>query len=145
VCFFQIHDASSDLIRVQCEGGAGQTTGLDLRARWTPPGGSDRSVTLPGWDNAYDVGEEIDWEIWIGGETSADNGRCRIWLNDVQVFDEDDMGTSGCYFKTGCYLQSNVHVRGEDPDDTAAVWIRGGSLVVEHPGYAAPTTPVWTG
>lgn len=145
VCFFQIHDASSDLVRVQCEGSAGQTTGLDLRVRWQPPGGSNQSATLPGWDNAYDVGDEVSWEISVGGETSADDGRLRIWINGELVFDEDDMGTTGCYFKTGCYLQSNVHIRGEDPDDTAAVWLRGGSLVVQHPGYPPPSTPVWTG
>src|SRR5690606_11914261 len=145
VCFFQIHDASSDLIRVQTEGDPGQTSGLRLRARWTPPGGSDDQTTLPGWDGTYDVGDVLAWEIWIGGPTSADDGRCRIWINESLVLDLEDMGADGCYFKAGCYLQSNTHTRGEDPDDTASADILAGSFQVWHTGYPEPTEPVFTG
>lgn len=137
ICFFQIHDASSDLVRVQTEGTTSQTTGLDIVARRTPPGGSEiKTVLLSG---SYNINTWINWEIRISA------GRLRIWLDSVLKLDVTGMGETGCYFKTGNYLQSNVDNYGESSSDTATVEMEAGSLQCWHTGYANPTTPVYTG
>src|SRR5690606_39755023 len=43
VCFFQIHDADSDLIRIQTEK---KGNGLCLAARWTPNSGGEQRKEL---------------------------------------------------------------------------------------------------
>jgi hypothetical protein len=136
ICFFQIHDASSDLVRVQTEGDPGATTGLEIVARRTPPGGSEiRTVLRTG----YSVGTWISWEIEI------DAGRLRIWLDGVVVLDVTGMGTSGCYYKTGCYLQTNTIKENGDASQWGAVEMEAGSLQHWHTGWATPTEPVFTG
>jgi hypothetical protein len=137
VCFFQIHDSSSDLVRVQTETGGSGPTGLRIRARRSPPsGGSEVITTIL---NSYTVGQWLDWDIRIV------NGTLSISLDGTQVLNASGMGTSGCYFKTGCYAQSNATTEGGDTSQFFSVEIAKGSLECWHTGYAAPTTPVFTG
>lgn len=137
VCFGQIHDASSDLIRLQCQGSTGQTTGLDIVARYTKDGDETTVVLI---ENGYDVGDSLGpCELLVRA------GTLTVRIDGALLLTVGDMGVPGCYFKAGCYLQSNVHEQGEDPDDEAAVQILAGSLQVWHTGYPTPTTPVYTG
>jgi hypothetical protein len=137
VCFGQIHDASSDLVRLQCQGSAGQTTGLDIVARYTK-NNSETTVVLI--DNGYNVGDSLGpCELLVRA------GTLTVRIDGALLLTVGNMGVAGCYFKAGCYLQSNVHEQGEDPDDEAAVQILAGSLQVWHTGYPTPTVPVYTG
>lgn len=135
ICFFQIHDADSDLVRVQTEGANGTSTGLSIVARRTPPGGGEIRTVLR---SGYDVGDWVDWEIRV------DAGRLRVTLDGSTVLDVTGMGRTGCYFKMGCYLQDNV-TKGAGSGDWGGVEVERGSFETWHTGYPAPTTPVYTG
>lgn len=135
ICFFQIHDASSDLARVQTEGTAGQTTGLDLVCRRTPPGGSEIKTVI----GSYSINTWINWEMRI------DSGRLRVIIDSATVLDVTGMGNTGCYFKHGCYLQDNVADYGATSASYGQVETEAGSFVTWHTGYSNPTTPVFTG
>jgi hypothetical protein len=137
VCFGQIHDASSDLVRLQTQGSSGQTTNLDIVARYTKDGDETTVVLI---DNGYDVGDSLG-----PCELRVNAGTLTVKIDGTLLLTVEDMGVPGCYFKAGAYLQSNVHEQGEDPDDEAAVRILAGSLQVWHTGYPTPTTPVFTG
>lgn len=138
VVIFQIHDSSSDLIRVLTETGGAGSTGLRIRARRTPPGGgTEEKTTLR---SAYEIGEWLDWEIRV------ENGDLTVTINDVVVLDVPGGGdTTGCYFKAGCYAQSNTETEDGDSDQSFAVELEAGSFQAWHTGYATPTTPVFTG
>lgn len=139
VCFFQTHDASSDLMRVITTDGGGGADGLRLEVKWTPPGSSDEQsqIIMP----TYELGQ------WVSWRQEFDDGIGRIILDEEIVWQEHGMGTPGCYFKTGCYNQANTDESrgGCDPGDYFDVEIMKGTLVCWHTGYAAPTTPVFTG
>lgn len=137
VCFFQIHDAKSDLVRVQTESGGSGPTGLKIVARRTPPGSSSEIATTI--RNAYTLNTWIDWDIRIV------NGTLSISLDGSQVLSASGMGATGCYMKTGCYAQSNTDTEGGDTSQFFAVEIAKGSLECWHTGYVNPTTPVFTG
>lgn len=137
VCFFQIHDSSSDLVRVQTESGGDGPTGLRIRARRTPPsGGSEITTTIR---SAYTLGDWMSWDIRIV------SGTLSITLDGTQVLSAGSFGTTGCYFKTGCYAQSNTSTEGGDDSQFFIVEMEKGSLQCWHTGYATPTTPVFTG
>lgn len=138
VVFFQIHDSSSDLIRVMTESGGSGSTGLRIRARRTPPGGgSEITTTLR---PSYEIGEWLDWEIRV------ENGDLRVIINDAVVLNVPGGGdTTGCYFKAGCYAQSNTETEDGDDEQFFAVEIEKGSFQAWHTGYATPTEPVFTG
>ena len=147
VCFFQSHGSSnspntSDLARVQTEGTNGTTTNLSIVCRYTPP--SSSSETRVVLRNGYNVNTWVNWRMMIGGDTSADNGRLRVWLDDVEVLNVTGMGQIGTYFKTGCYLQDSV-AEGATAGTGGTVEMERGSLQVWHTGYPAPTTPIFTG
>jgi hypothetical protein len=131
VVFFQCHDAESDLARVQLENGS-------IVCRRTPPGGDEiRTVLRTG----YSFGTWVDWEMRFV------SGRMTIILDGSTVMDVTGMGTSGCYFKTGCYNQvsSASDGGGATPGEYCQVTMQRGSLETWHTGYATPTTPVFTG
>lgn len=144
VCFFQCHDASSDLVRVITTSGGGGAQGLRLRALWTPPSNPDyegSAIIMA----AYDLGQWVDWEMRFV------NGRCYLFLNGQDVtpaeLAQENMGTTGCYFKTGCYNQANTDAErgGADPGDYFTVELAKGTLETWHTGYPTPTDPVYTG
>ena len=135
ICFFQIHDADSDLARIQTEGTTGTSTGLSIVCRRTPPGGSEVRTVLR---SGYDVGDWVDWEHRV------DAGRMRVILDGATVLDVTGMGRTGCYFKMGCYLQDNLD-KGAASGDWGGVEVERGSFVTWHTGYPSPSTPVYTG
>lgn len=138
VCFFQCHDAESDLIRIITTGGGGGAEGLRLKALWSPPGGgSEQSAIIL---NSYSLGQWVDWEMRFV------SGTCTVYLNGVAVLTKS-LGTNGCYFKTGCYNQvSNLSNGGSaDSGDYCEVQIKKGTLETWHSGYDSPTEPVFTG
>src|SRR5690606_30845434 len=103
VCVGQIHDASSDLIRVLTEVKSGVLT---LSARYSPPtGGSEQKYTLIG---NYDPMECHTIRIW------CNNGNLGIDVDGQTATSGLDGDTDGCYFKLGAYSQSNTDT--EDGD-----------------------------
>jgi hypothetical protein len=117
--FCQIHDASSDLIRVQTEGSLGA---LKLVARNTPPGSSTETVTTV--QASYTLGTDIVWRLEVIG------GSGKLYLGGTQVL-TFPAGESGCYFKAGCYAQSNSTI--DSASEYAAVELR--NLKCWHTGY----------
>lgn len=121
----QVHDSESDLVRVQTEGTS--TSNLKLVARNTPPGGgSEEVVTI---QSSYTLGDDIKWKL----EVIDGNGT--IYINGVAVR-TFPASTSGCYFKAGCYIQTNTSDIGEDPAEYGAVELR--ELQHWHTGWPAP-------
>ena len=73
-------------------------------------------------DTAYVLGTSFNLRIEAG------NGRVKVWYNDVLSMDWETVRT-GCYFKAGCYTQSNVE-KGDKPDAYGEVVIT--ALAISH-------------
>ena len=73
-------------------------------------------------DPAYVLGTSFNLRIEAG------NGRVKVWYNDVLSMDWETVRT-GCYFKAGCYTQSNVE-KGDKPDAYGEVVIT--ALAISH-------------
>lgn len=125
VCFFQIHDASSDLCRVQTEGTS--TTALKIVARNTPPGSSTETATTI--MASYTLGTEIAWRMEIIA------GVGKVFLNGTLVRTFPASAT-GLYFKVGAYAQSNETT--DSATEYVAVDIKAGSLKQWHTGWPTP-------
>lgn len=128
VCFSQIHNASSDLVRLQTEGSNGS---LKLVLRNTPPGSSTETVRTV--QASYTLGAEVSvaWSVVNGSGTVTINGTA--WTFPA--------GDTGCYFKYGAYAQTNETI--DNATDTCEVWVKNGSVETWHTGYPAPSTPTW--
>ena len=141
VCFFQIHDARSDLIRVITTNGGDGNEGLRLKVLWTPPDSSSESSEII--KGSYNLDEWVDWYIEVN------NGVLSIQLNGSTVIELDGMGSEGCYFKHGAYAQSAVNEKKDTEDGDGNQWFivetEKGSFETWHTGYPAPTTPDFTG
>jgi hypothetical protein len=98
----QIHDAKDDLLMVRLEG----------KKLFVERNG-DKDVEL---EKNYQLGTLFNLKIEAGG------GRIREFYNDVQKLDWT-VARRGCFFKAGCYTQSNVK-KGDLPDDYGEVLIR---------------------
>ena len=129
VCVMQVHDAKSDLCRVQTEGAAPDE--LRLVVRNTPPGGEEVVTTVV---PRYRLGDPLRARMEIL------DGVGEVWLAGFRAH-LFDARAGGCYFKTGAYAQSNVKDWGERPDTLASVDIRAGSLRHWHTGWPAPMAP----
>ena len=119
VVFCQIHDASSDLIRVQTEGSLGA---LKLVARNTPPGSSSETVTTV--QASYTLGTDISWRLEVI------NGAGKLYIGGVAVLNFP-CSASGMYFKAGAYAQSNSTI--DAASEYVAVELR--NLKTWHTGY----------
>ena len=97
----QIHDADSDLLMIRLEG----------RKLMVERSGLPDLVL----DDQYVLGTPFKVKIEAG------QGRVRVFHNGGQALDWE-VKRSGCYFKAGCYTQSNVK-RGDAPDDFAEVQV----------------------
>jgi poly(beta-D-mannuronate) lyase len=98
----QIHDASDDLIEVRVEG----------RKLLVERAGQD-SVLL---DRNYQLGTMFDLKIESG------SGHVRVFYNGEEKLDWL-IARRGCYFKAGCYTQSNIK-KGDAADDYGEVLIK---------------------
>lgn len=108
ICFAQIHNGGSDVIRLQTEGTS--PTSLKLVARHTPPGGSEVVTTI---QSSYTLGQVIDWKLECIG------GTIKVYLGGVVKYTGSGAYT-GCYFKAGLYLQSSVNnVNNTEGGDTS--------------------------
>lgn len=103
----QIHDAKSDLLMIRLEG----------RKLMVERSGLPDLVL----DDQYDLRTPFQVKIEAG------QGRVRVFHDGRQALDWE-VKQGGCYFKAGCYTQSNVK-RGDAPDDFAEVQIM--KLVLE--------------
>lgn len=91
----QIHDAKSDLVRVQTEGSS--IDALKLVSRNTPPGSdTEQTVTV---DSSYQLGD------LVVGRLEVIDGIGREYL-DGKLVRTFPAATDGCYFKVGAYVQS---------------------------------------
>lgn len=126
VCIFQIHDAEDDIIRVQVEGTS--TAALKLVARYSAPGGGSETTTT--LKDPYTVGTEVAWRIEVV------NGAGKIVLDGVQVM-TFGCNTTGCYFKTGAYAQTNSTLEGGAANGPIVVELR--DLAHWHTGWPTPT------
>lgn len=129
VCIAQIHDAASDLMRLQVEAGK-------LVCRNTAPGSS--SETTKTVQAVYRLGDPIVWDI------NVIDGLGSLYIGG-QLVQHFPAGESGLYFKAGCYLQTNVKDVGESASEYGLVEILNGTLTCWHTGYAIPApgpTPV---
>ena len=104
----QIHDKKDDVMMVRLEGQR-----LFIERNKTG------DVEL---DTAYVLGTSFNLRIEAG------NGRVKVWYNDVLSMDWETVRT-GCYFKAGCYTQSNVE-KGDKPDAYGEVVIT--ALAISH-------------
>ncbi|MFZ5829614.1 MAG: polysaccharide lyase family 7 protein [Planctomycetota bacterium] len=104
----QIHDAKDDLLMLRVEG----TKLLIERA-------AEEDLVL---DRNYRLGTPLELKIEAGG------GRVRVWIDGDQKLDWK-VARKGCYFKTGCYTQSNVE-KGDAADAYGEVVVY--RLAVEH-------------
>jgi hypothetical protein len=98
----QIHDAKDDIMMIRLEG-------KKLFVERT----GDKDVEL---DKNYQLGTLFNLKIEAGG------GHVRVFYNDAQKLDWA-VARRGCYFKAGCYAQSNVK-KGDLPEDYGEVLIR---------------------
>jgi hypothetical protein len=91
----QIHDAKSDLVRVQTEGSS--VDALKLVSRNTPPGSKDeQTVTV---DSSYTLGD------LVVGRLEVVDGVGREYL-DGKLVRTFPAASDGQYFKVGAYVQS---------------------------------------
>jgi poly(beta-D-mannuronate) lyase len=97
----QIHDADDDLLMIRLEGSKLMIERNDLP-----------NVLI---NKQYQVGTPLDIAIQAG------KGRVRVQCNGEQSLDWK-VSRSGCYFKAGCYTQSNPE-RGEAADAFGEVTI----------------------
>lgn len=104
----QIHDERDDLLMIRLEG----------RRLFVERNG-DKEVVL---DDRYELGAECSLKIEAGG------GRVCVLHDGVERLDWP-VSRKGCYFKAGCYTQSNLK-RGDTADAFGEVVIR--DLRVEH-------------
>jgi hypothetical protein len=98
----QIHDADDDLIEIRLEG-------KKLQVERS----GESSVIV---DRSYQLGREFNLKIEAG------NGGVRAFYNNEQQFDWP-VSRRGCYFKVGCYTQSNTK-KGDAAGDYGEVVIR---------------------
>jgi Alginate lyase len=98
----QIHDAKDDLLMVRLEGQK-----LIIERNKTG------DVEL---DANYKIGTFFDLKVEAG------NGHVKVWYNGTPKLDWEQ-SRKGCYFKAGCYTQSNVQ-KGDAPDAYGEVTIR---------------------
>lgn len=128
ICFAQIHNGGSDVIRLQTEGTSASS--LKLVARHTPPGGSEIVTTI---QSSYTVGDVIDWKI------ENINGTIKVYLGGVVKYTGNGKYT-GCYFKAGLYLQSSVNnvndTEGGDTSEYAELELK--DFMTWHTGYTLP-------
>ncbi|MEM1070735.1 MAG: polysaccharide lyase family 7 protein [Planctomycetota bacterium] len=97
----QIHDEKNDLLMIRLEGKK-----LFLERK------PESDVML---DRNYQLGTFVDFKI------QAFNGRIKVWHEgDVKL--NWDVSRKGCYFKAGCYTQSNPN-KGDSPDTFGEVVI----------------------
>ena len=101
VVIAQIHDAKNDLLMVRLEGDK-----LFIERQE----GGDVPLQRP-----YVLGAPIDIKIEAGA------GRIQAWLGGELKMDWP-VNRKGCYFKAGCYTQSNPQ-NGDDPADYGEVVI----------------------
>jgi poly(beta-D-mannuronate) lyase len=104
----QIHDAKSDVMTVRLEG-------RKLFIERDKAG----DVLL---DGNYKLATRFKLTIQAGG------GRIKVWYNDALKMDWE-LERSGCYFRVGCYTQSNTK-KGDRPDSYGQVVIH--KLQVTH-------------
>jgi hypothetical protein len=98
----QIHDADDDLIEIRLEGKK-----LQIER-------SGESSVI--FDRNYQLGRTFDLKMEAGG------GHVRVFYDNEQQLDWP-VARRGCYFKAGCYTQSNVKT-GDVPGDFGEVVIR---------------------
>lgn len=104
----QIHDSEDDLIMVRLEG-------KHLFVERKPH--EDVSI-----NRDYVLGTPFDLKI------EAQNGGVKVWYNGSQKMDWE-VDAKGCYFKAGCYTQSNIQ-KGDSEKAYGEVKIY--SLEVKH-------------
>ena len=104
----QIHDAKDDLMMVRLEG-----------RKLIIERNSSGDVEL---DSDYRLGDFFDLKI------EAADGHVRVWYQNELKMDWEQ-SRSGCYFKIGCYTQSNRQ-KGDKPEAYGEVTVR--RLQVRH-------------
>ncbi len=132
LCFGQIHAGSGsafdDVIRVQCQGSANQTSGS---VTWRILGyvaedllGSGQSV------GSFNLGDELYLELTMQNSIvtlyELDSGGTRI----NTVFTSGAVASTDNYFKAGCYLQSSQGQTANGPTDFGLVGIN--EITVSH-------------
>ena len=113
----QIHDAKDDIMTVRLEG----------------------SKLLLERDKAGDI--KLDRNYKLGTrfklKLQASGGRVKVWYNDSLGMDWE-ISRTGCYFRAGCYTQSNTK-KGDRPDSYGEVVIH--KLQVTHSEPDSETRP----
>ncbi len=109
----QIHDAEDDVVMIRLEG----------RRLFVECGGKDVGAL----DEAYALGAFFTVRLEAGG------GKIRIFYNDLAAPKATvEKKAEGCYFKAGCYVQSNPK-KGDAPDAFGRVVIRALALSRDSP------------
>lgn len=104
----QIHDASDDVMMLRLEG-----TKLFVERN------EFERIML---NRRYEFGTPVKLKLQAG------SGRIKLWYNDTQMMDWQH-SRQGCYFKVGCYTQSNRD-KGDTPESYGEVVVS--RLRIEH-------------
>lgn len=107
----QIHDKDDDVIMIR----------LEDKKLFVERNKSD-DVRL---DSNYQIGDKFKLRV------AAGKGHVKVWYNDEQKMDLKVV-KKGCYFKVGCYTQSNVK-KGDNPDAYGEVAIYRLNITQEKP------------
>ena len=113
VVIAQIHDGDDDRIQILA---------TDDNWRLRVNGSSISSSILEN----YSEGTYVSWSIRV------ESGKVTVKINgDTEYSSSPGLPTSGCYFKTGCYPQTNVK-KGNSSSDYMNVIVQKNSLVLSH-------------
>jgi poly(beta-D-mannuronate) lyase len=101
----QIHDAENDVLEIMYDGNKHA-----IVYRWYSQTQPDALIT------GYDLGTFFTLQVDVGG------GDVTIHIDGVPKATKSTKN-SGCYFKAGCYTQSNLDIE-KDPKQYGEVWIK---------------------
>jgi hypothetical protein len=109
----QVHDGEDDRLQIRVEG---DTWRLSVN-------GTERSTPLL---TGYALGTYVSWKI------SVDGGTVKVFINGAEQFSGNPgWPSTGCYFKKGCYAQTNTS-KGNAASEYVSVVTQKNSLVLTH-------------
>ena len=111
----QIHSTKDDIMMVRLEG-----------KKLFVERNKSEDVKL---DHNYKLGTRFRLKIQAGG------GRVKVWYNDSLKMDWE-VSRKGCYFRAGCYTQSNAK-KGDSPDSYGEVVIYKLKVTHKEPNSGA--------
>jgi poly(beta-D-mannuronate) lyase len=108
----QIHDSEDDVIMIRYEGDSDDKLFVEAKGE-----------SWGALDKYYELGD------WFTVRVEASSGQVRVYYDDELRVEHAASCTDGCYFKAGCYTQSNTEA-GDEASAFGQVEIS--SLTISH-------------